>query len=1414
MSETNEYSTDNAGRDWSFATTGDSAFRFELRDGDIPASSEAGAGQVERSEMAFDEDFALGTPLHIAFGLSLDLPTGNDASALVLGRIAAADTAAPAPFSLELVGDHLVARIRYAGVGDAVIEKQIYVDPVDIVSGRDHAIDVTAVLDPKGAGRLVLKIDGRTVGDYSGPLGFDGQAELGWHQGLSRPVLARETVAATYHDLTVETGDQVALPAKLAFIDQPTLSLDNVDADAAGAFTATLSGKAAALSKIDLYIDGTVVGTTLARSDGTYAIKVPVEGLGTHSVTAVSSDPSGFLQASAANPGKFEIGTSADANAIHYGNFFIATADETFWVQNSYKDWSLSAPDENTLRFELRDRDVFSYDRYSGATSERSEVAGQTNYANGVPIDLSYKFTLEPGAPNTAYFMVLGQFHQDNYPGAPSWAPPFSFSLEGERFGIYISYSDANGNPVSKRVFVDAQDIQRGHGYNLDIKVVFDPTGENGRLVVSRDGVTLVDYSGPLGYSQQSSVYWKEGIYRHSNATETIAATYADLKIATGDAVTFPDKADFIGKPSLAVDAVTNGADAATRLVSLSGTAKAGTVVQIYDGQTLVASFATDASGHYAGEVAVPAAARSSSLFAMAVDEASGRTGALADAVKVRVGTTAELLPEMTALARDPTLGAIVLTDNPVFVLSSAIELNALLKSNATALAAIKGPYSFLVKVPVTGKAYDLQTEAYDSTGLLTERTRYSGSTAIFTQTFNKDGTSRIDSLNAAGGHDISILRIDGSVALVEKVNIGGIVTYREERGLDGSGIQHNYDAKTGIESGYTVIHADKSKLAVTLNIQNQSYVRKELSYDAAGKLILQERFDKAGVKLFSQSSHADGSGEAHYYDAAGVETSSVFTATDGSVRTTVFGITGEPYAIRASVVDKAGKLVALATYSADGVLLTSETWNPDGSHTVFAIGAGGIVSGYTQTLADGAQYVGTYRYDADGRLVGSDVAAPDGGHRLTRYDPASGEATGYTDIASDGSKSIVVFFVGSDGLVASRTTIATDGASQTDRYDVSGKVVSQTLLHDGVRQEVSLAVSGKAYATQDATYDAADKLLTLKRAYADGKPAFEQTVAADGSQIVKQWAGNGTMTLTKLGANGGTAEIDQFDAAGHQLSAELRKADGAREWHYFDPKTGLETSSITIAADKTRVEANYAVANKPYATQIATYDAKGQLLEMKRAYADGTLAFDQIVHSDGTAETHSYDTAGREVSAVLVAGDGSRDTFAFTYATAPAALAASLAAKTTATAQGAADPTSVQKDHYGANNVKQWTDLTKADGSHVQTALVGSTLASHQGVADTLVGSKASDTFVFAAQFGKDTVSGFQASTTGGHDIIAIEADLVADYAHLLPLITQKGADTLITLSPTDTILIKNVAPKALAEADFKFFHHDVLSA
>ena len=199
-------------------------------------------------------------------------------------------------------------------------------------------------------------------------------------------------------------------------------------------------------------------------------------------------------------------------------------------VENANQSYSLTEPDSNTLRFEVRPGDHFIDSTWNDVTmdggAERSEIEFSKHYQPDTQINISYGFTLEPGATNTASWMILGQLH-----GLTGGNPPFAVGLYGEHMTI-IARGPSN---AENDVYKDPNPIQRGHQYQMNIQVTFGSDG-NGTLKVWRDGVAIVNYTGPLGGGSGDYYYWKEGIYRAPGATNAIAADYSNLQITTGAA--------------------------------------------------------------------------------------------------------------------------------------------------------------------------------------------------------------------------------------------------------------------------------------------------------------------------------------------------------------------------------------------------------------------------------------------------------------------------------------------------------------------------------------------------------------------------------------------------------------------------------------------------------------------------------------------------------------------------------------------------------------------------------------------------------------------------------------------------------------------------------------------------------------
>jgi hypothetical protein len=83
-------------------------------------------------------------------------------------------------------------------------------------------------------------------------------------------------------------------------------------------------------------------------------------------------------------------------------------------------------------------------------------------------------------------------------------------------------------------------------------------------------------------------------------------------------------------------------------------------------------------------------------------------------------------------------------------------------------------------------------------------------------------------------------------------------------------------------------------------------------------------------------------------------------------------------------------------------------------------------------------------------------------------------------------------------------------------------------------------------------------------------------------------------------------------------------------------------------------------------------------------------------------------------------------------------------------------------------------------------------------------VGKGQQDTFVFAANFGKDVIKDFAASGPS-HDTIQFSKNAFSDFASVLNHASQVGQDVVIA-NGADSLTLKNTKLGALQSHDFHF--------
>ncbi len=88
----------------------------------------------------------------------------------------------------------------------------------------------------------------------------------------------------------------------------------------------------------------------------------------------------------------------------------------------------------------------------------------------------------------------------------------------------------------------------------------------------------------------------------------------------------------------------------------------------------------------------------------------------------------------------------------------------------------------------------------------------------------------------------------------------------------------------------------------------------------------------------------------------------------------------------------------------------------------------------------------------------------------------------------------------------------------------------------------------------------------------------------------------------------------------------------------------------------------------------------------------------------------------------------------------------------------------------------------------------------------DVLTGGQGSDIFGFASGFGRDRITDFTAGAGAGRDQIQFAQSLFKDFSAVLARTTQAGADSIITLDSSNSVVLAGVSKTALVSDNFLF--------
>ena len=216
-----------------------------------------------------------------------------------------------------------------------------------------------------------------------------------------------------------------------------------------------------------------------------------------------------------------------------------AVAMAAFRAQNAGAAWSYAAVD-GTHHFEVRSGDRWSGD--GSSNKERSEMYSPTSLQFGKTYHISFDLKVEAGPTNTAAWMTLMQLQSVLDPGDAGHSPLLALEMVGDKMRFVTRDSQTAIMTVDDsryvRQYTDTAAITRDHWYDFDIQVTVNPLG-GGHLKVVRDGVTLFEYNGPLGFNDIVGPYMKLGVYR-DHANEAFAADFREVSVSQVTQVTVP----------------------------------------------------------------------------------------------------------------------------------------------------------------------------------------------------------------------------------------------------------------------------------------------------------------------------------------------------------------------------------------------------------------------------------------------------------------------------------------------------------------------------------------------------------------------------------------------------------------------------------------------------------------------------------------------------------------------------------------------------------------------------------------------------------------------------------------------------------------------------------------------------------
>ncbi|OLP57519.1 hypothetical protein BJF92_24230 [Rhizobium rhizosphaerae] len=690
-----------------------------------------------------------------------------------------------------------------------------------------------------------------------------------------------------------------------------------------------------------------------------------------------------------------------------------------------------------------------------------------------------------------------------------------------------------------------------------------------------------------------------------------------------------------------------------------------------------------------------------------------------------------------------------------------------------------------------TGKMTQSSLQSAD--GTLTVKTFVNG--VLTAQAIKKaDGSADYTSYNKTGLSYATLHQVvdkAGKIVLLERVHADGTFEYREITkidggkqflsfnpkgallndvtvGADGSRTTLTYDAATGTLSRTIVEKSDSAEtttfiagIKTAVSTLFKSGVQKTLTFDAAGKV--------ASDSL----QNADGSSVTKLY-VNGVLSRQFEKSADGSQKNAIYGLTDKTYTGEVQTLNAAGKMIDLLRVHADGTPDYHEISASDGSKEyLFYDAKGNLLNDVT---VDAAGNRTTLTYDATIGKLARMIVEKDGNVETTTY--SSGVKSGVSIQFKSGAQETVTFDATS-GKVTSDIVKNADGSGITKLY-VDGVLSRQYEKYiDGSQKNSLYGLTGKTYVTEVQTVDAKGNLIDIQRSHADGSPDYREITKADGTKEYLFYDAKGALLNdVTVGTDGGRTTLAYDALTGKMAQSTVQAADGTLTVKTF--VAGILTAQTIKAPDGSVDYMSYNKVGLSYTTVHQVADKAGNITLLERLHADGTFDYREERHADGSKDFYYYDVKGQITAHVDTAADNSR--VVDTYLT-----------------NGTGD---IRTDSYDNMLKLLVSNLAHSDGSHDIT-LYADKQTFHGGAGSDTIQFRNTVSGSFVYEGGKDTLVSFNL-VNGAQDHVVLDKSWAGSFSDLH--LSQQGLDTVISFDKDDSIVLSNTIVSSVT-ADHFFF-------